>query len=134
MEKVGIDTVVFIYLLEENQQYYRKAERVLQAIESGENSGVFSCIGMIELLTGPKKTGRYEIAARYREIISNFPNLTISGVNENIIELASNLRAQYNIAMPDCLHIASAIDFGAAKFITNDKTLKRIKEINVELL
>jgi len=67
-------------------------------------------------------------------MITHFPHLTIVGINEQIVELASDLRAHYSLATPDAIHIATAIDFGACTFITNDKALRKVKEISVELL
>lgn len=133
-QKISIDTSILLYLLEENKQYVSKARAVMLAVQSGKYQAVFSSIGLIEILTGPKKQGHYEMTARYREIITSFPNLTIGGMSEGIVEISSNLRAIYGISTPDAIHIATAMEAGARKFITNDKGLKKIKEISVELL
>ena len=108
----------------------------MDAIEAGRIEAVFSSIGLIEVLTGPKRTGNFELAGEYRELFAHFPNLTIGGMNEAIVEIASNLRATYGISTPDAIHIATAIDANAQKFITNDKALRKIKikEISIELL
>ena len=131
---IGIDSVILIYLLERNQQYLSSAKSVLEAVESGKLPAVMASIGMIEILTGPKKQGRFDLARYYREYLASFPNLTIKNMNESVVELASDLCACYNIKTADAIHVATAIDFGAEKFITNDKELKRVKEITIELL
>lgn len=133
-QKIGIDTPILIYLLERNRQHIGQARAVMLAVQSGKYQAVFSSIGLVEILTGPKRQGHYEIAARYRETITHFPNLTIGGINEAIVEIASDLRATYGISTPDAIHIATAIDANAQKFITNDKALRKIKEISIELL
>lgn len=133
-QKIGIDTPILIYLLESNRQHIDRARAVMLAVQSGKYQAVFSSIGLVEILTGPKRQGHYEIAARYRETITHFPNLTIGGINEAIVEIASDLRATYGISTPDAIHIATAIDANAQKFITNDKTLRKITEISIELL
>lgn len=133
-QKIGIDTPVIIYLLEKHPQHLDSARKLMNKIQDGKYQAVFSGIGLIEILTGPKKQGNYELAARYREIIARFPNLHIQGLGESIIESASTLRAVYGMSTPDAIHIATAINFGAKKFITNDKALRKVKEINVELL
>ncbi len=135
MEKIiALDTSLFIYLFEENPAYLAPSAKVLHAIESGKYKGVFSVIGMIEILTGPKKKGRANIAAEYEYRLRKFPNLSIIGINERIVWLSSDLRAKYSITTPDAIHIATAIDAGAKKFITNDKALKKVREITVEML
>ncbi len=131
---VGVDSVIFIYLLERNQEFLSGARSVLEAVESGESIAVMASIGMVEILTGPKKQGRFDLARYYREYLSGFPNLTIKNMSEPVVELASDLCARYNLKAMDAIHVATAIDFGAEKFITNDKGLKKIKEINIEFL
>jgi len=135
MEKiVGLDTVVFIYLFEGDGLYGKRAERLFNEVEQGKKHAVFSCLGLIELLTGPKRRGRNDLAMQYKRFIANFPHLTITGLNENIVDTASDLRAKYNISTPDAIHLAAAIDAGAERFITNDRRLCRVKEIIVSLL
>ena len=134
-EIVGFDTPVFVYFFQKNKEYFSRARSVLQAVEDGKVTGVFSAIGMIELLTGLKKQGRDDLAFHYKAALSTFPHLTIvGGLNERIVDIASEFRVRYGISTPDAIHIATVIDAGAKKFITNDKGLKRVKEILVELL
>lgn len=133
-QAVGLDSVVFIYLLENNSEYGESAAAILSRVQTGQEQAVLSSIGVIEILTGPKKEERFDLAAGYKDWLAGFPNLTIWGMTERVADLASDLRARYGISTPDAIHLATAIDFGALKFITNDKELKRVKEIDVELL
>lgn len=133
-KKIGIDTSVWIYALEEHPKFASLATEVLARIESGKLMACFSAIGMIELLTGPKLLGEKEIAVKYRQLLASFPNLQIVGLNENIVDIASSLRAKYGVRTPDAIHLATAIDFGATSFTTNDKTLVKVREIKVKVL
>ena len=133
-QKIGLDTVVFIYLLEDKGTLSKRAARILKTVEKGEVEAIFSSIGIIEILTGPKKLGRDDLVSQYKELIVHFPHLTIAGINERIVDIASDLRAHYGITTPDAIHVATAIDFGAETFFTNDKGLQKIKEIRVELM
>lgn len=131
---VALDTSVFIYLFEEHPTFGKRAEKILHEIDCGKQKGIFSVIGMIELQTGPKSLNRHDVAARYRELITTFPNLSVINLNEAIVERTSDLRARYKISTPDAIHLATAIEFGAVAFITNDKALKKVKEIKVTML
>lgn len=131
---VALDTSVFIYVFEEHKVFGKRAEKILKDVERGKQKGIFSVIGMIELQTGPKSLDRHDVAARYRELITTFPHLSVVNLNEAIVELTSDLRARYKIATPDAIHLATAIASGATTFITNDKSLKKVKEINVKML
>lgn len=134
MALIGLDTSLFIYLFEEHPAYVQKAARVLNTLKKSTAEGVFSALGMVEILTGPKRLGNVNLAAEYEYHLRNFPNLSIVGLNEKIVWIASDLRAKYGIRTPDAIHLATAIDAGADKFITNDKSLRKVKEIRVALL
>lgn len=133
-QTVGLDSSLFIYLLEQNPHYFKKVRALFSDIQTGKLDGLFANLGLIEIFTGPKQTEQYELLYKYRRLINDFPNLTITELNEPVIDIASDLRAHYKIATPDAVHIASAIVYGADTFITNDKALKKVKEIKVKLL
>ena len=131
---VAIDSVIFIYVWNKQPEFFKQSKKILEQISSGSVHGIFAQIGLIELLTGPKKLGRGSLALLYKERVKNLPNLEILGMSDRVVDIASGLRAKYNLRTPDAIHIATAIDGGADKFITNDKNLKKVKEINIELL
>jgi len=133
-QKIGIDSSILIYLLEDKGALSDQSETILKKVERGEFQAIFASLGMIEILTGPKKLGRHDLAQEYKHLLVNFPNLIIADLSERIIDLASDLRAKYGIATPDAIHIATALNFSAKKFFTNDKKLKKVKEIKVEII
>lgn len=132
-QPIAIDSMTFIYLLEKNPNYIVKVRNLFESIRDGR-SAILSVIGLIEIQTGAKKKKRFLDAQLYKNQILNFPNLTVKEVNYNIAEISSDLRGKYNISTPDAIHIATAIDAGCSKFITNDIKLKKITEIKVETL
>jgi len=133
-EIIGLDTSLFVYLFEDHPRFGKRAARVFEMLQTGEARGIFSAIGMIEILTGPKKCGRDDIALQYEHSLRTFPGLSVVGLNERIVWLASDLRAKYGIKTPDSIHLATAIDAGAERFVTNDKSLTKVKEVRISLL
>lgn len=131
---IAVDTSLFIYLFEKHPEFAKPSEVVLRQIEKGKATGIFSVIGMVELQTGPKRQDRYDLANRYRELVTTFPNLKVVGFDDRIVELTSDLRARYNLATPDAIHLATAIEMRATCFVTNDKALRKVKEIEVRAL
>jgi len=131
---VAFDTPVFVYYFEEHRDYADIAEDVLLPVISGDKAGVFSIIGLLELLVKPKQSGEYILEDLYKSELATFPNLQIINLDMTIIDKAAEFRATYGLRTPDAIHIATAVVNGASEFITNDRGLKRVKEIKVRLL
>jgi predicted nucleic acid-binding protein len=60
--------------------------------------------------------------------------ISLIEVSAAIIERATELRAKYNLRTPDALHYATAVDIGAAVFLTRDRALARCTEVSIEVL
>lgn len=131
---IALDTSILIYHLEQRMPYVKVTEEVMLSIERGVNQGEFASVGILELLVAPKKLGRNDLAQEYKKTIITFPHLTIGNLTEAVVDLAADLRARYGLQTPDAIHLASAIVHNADLFLTNDRQLKKVKEIPVYLL
>jgi predicted nucleic acid-binding protein len=49
-------------------------------------------------------------------------------------KFAEELRAKYGVRTPDALQLAAAVQAGATGFITNDRRLEAIKELEIGVL
>jgi predicted nucleic acid-binding protein len=65
---------------------------------------------------------------RLQKVLTNFPHLEIIPLSTAIASDAARLRADHGIRTPDAIHLATAIDHGAAGFITNDIKLQRLQD------
>ncbi|MBA7536361.1 hypothetical protein ES705_28624 [subsurface metagenome] len=131
---VGLDTMVFIYHFEENRIYSPLTFSIFESLEKGNFKGITSILTLLEILVKPKKENNSLLTERYKLLFETFPNLQVKTINENIADIASTLRASYNINTPDAIQIATSLEVKADIFITNDATLKKISEIKVLLL
>lgn len=131
---IGLDTMVFIYHFEENQLYSPLTFSIFESLEKGSFNGITSTLTLLEILVKPKKENNLLLTERYKLLFETFPNLQVKTLNENIADIASTLRANYNIDTPDAVQIATSLEAKADIFITNDETLKKISEIKVLLL
>lgn len=131
---VGLDTMVFIYHFEENQAYSPLTFSIFESLEKGNFNGITSILTLLEILVKPKKENNLLLTEKYKLLFETFPNLQVKELNENIADIASSLRANYNINTPDAIQIATSLEAKANIFITNDATLKKISEIKVLLL
>ncbi len=132
--KIALDTMIFIYHLEDYPQYSEMTETLFRHIELGRSVGVTSYITLLEILVRPKQERKFNIVAEYKELLLTFPNLTFIPTDLHIVDLASSLRAKYAIKTPDAIQTATAIAEKADVFITNDERLKKVVETSVIML
>lgn len=131
---VGLDTMLFIYQFEKYKNFWLKTQIIFSYLEKGKFKGVTSVIGLIEILTKPKKEMNYLLVKEYQELLTGFPNLTILNVDLEIADLSSSLRAKYNLTTPDAILVATALIYRSTGFVTADTALKKIKELDIFIL
>ena len=96
--------------------------------------GKTSIITRLEILVKPIEEGDDILADEYKLILENFPHLEVAPVDAGIADLASSLRAKYKLRTPDAIQLATSIAKGAQAFVTNDESLKKVKEIEVVVM
>jgi len=131
---VGIDTSIFIYQLEASERYVNAAEEVLEALADGAFEGVTSVVTLIEVTVRPHQLGRADVADDYCTSLGNYPHLTIVELHASTARRAAELRAAYRLHPADALQVAACLTQGATAFLTNDKGLRRLRELEVMLL
>jgi len=124
---IGFDTPFFIYHFEDHPHYAPLSEIVFTALEKGSHQGITSYLTLMEILIKPKTEGLPQVARDYEYYLATFPNLTFYEMGIDIARKASDLRATERIKTPDAIQLATAITHGATAFLTNDKTLERVK-------
>lgn len=128
---IGIDTSPFIYYLEGDARYASTTVVLFAAIEEGRTTAVTSTITMLELLVRPLRDGRATLVNAINALAASYPNLGWVPTSLAIATRAAHLRAQYHLGTPDAIHLATALEAGASGFVTNDMTLRRVKDLEV---
>jgi predicted nucleic acid-binding protein len=123
LERVGVDTPIFIYHLESHRKYSALTHKTLSSLESGKWKGITSTITLMEINVHPWRTGREDVARKYETLLVNFPNLEIVSIDRDVARVAAQLRARFDIKPPDALQVAAALAYGAQGFVTNDHRL-----------
>ncbi len=131
---LGLDTMLFIYHFEENKDYLPFTRAFFGLIEDGMIEGKTSIITRLEILVKPREEGDDILADEYKLILENFPHLEVAPVDAEVADLASSLRAKYELRTPDAIQLATSIVKGAQAFATNDESLKKVKEIEVVVM
>ena len=133
-QKVGLDTMVFVYAFENHPAYVQLIRPLLIAIESGATEAVTSTITLAECLVQPYRKKDTALAARYMVLLRNFPHLAVLPVTDAIAERAAFLRANHRLKTPDAVQISTALLSGCRSFLTNDEAFHSVKGIEVLVL
>ncbi|MHA1473500.1 MAG: type II toxin-antitoxin system VapC family toxin [Promethearchaeota archaeon] len=127
--KVSLDTNVFI-AIKNKEENYRYCENILDAIEENKFTCIISTIVLSEVLVGFYQNNELEEADRFLgKIILNY---TVIPVDTRISQKAAQIRAQYQIKLPDAIIAASTILSNSEAFITYDKPL--LKKLKIQVI
>jgi predicted nucleic acid-binding protein len=132
--RVGLDTSVFIYHIEGATQFAEPAGTALDELARGAFEGVTSVLTLMEIAVKPLQLERPQVADEYEVLLATYPHLLVVDVDRAIARLAATLRARHRLRPADALQIAASLELEATAFLTNDKGLRRVSEIQVLLL
>lgn len=135
MQRIGLDTAIFIYHLEANERYLPLTKALFNLVQAGEALAVTSTVTLMEVTVRPWQLGQEAVARQYETLLTNFPNLRIVDFDRTISRRAAQLRACYRVRPADAIQLATAIISEADVFVSNDLALGRVQpEIEIVLL
>lgn len=118
---IALDTSLWIYHFEQHPQFAELSGEILTAVANKRCRAVISDLTLMELVTGPLKLDRQDIADEYELLLSHYPNLTLVPVSRSILMQAAQIRAFYNLKAPDAIILATAKESHASLVVTNDQ-------------
>ncbi|MDP6156447.1 MAG: type II toxin-antitoxin system VapC family toxin [Candidatus Thermoplasmatota archaeon] len=131
---VGLDTAPLIYFIEEHDSYFPTLQPFFESLAKGEFQAVTSTLTLLEVLVHPYRLGNYELAEKYREVLLLSENIIMNSLTIEVSDMAARIRGKFNIRTPDAIQIATSLCSGVTTFITNDKGLKSVTEIDIIIL
>ena len=133
-ERIGVDTPIFIYHLEGTTHLAGLAGVALDELAGGAFTGVTSVLTLMEIAVKPLQMGRPDVAEEYEVLLANYPNLVIAALDRPTARRAAELRAEYRLRPADALQVAACLEQGATAFLSNDRELRRITDLQVWML
>ena len=132
--KIFIDTAPFIYLLENHPVFAGKMKAfITDSIVNGEEL-VTSVVTISEFGVKPTKDNRPDLIQNFEQLLPRL-NVKILNIDQSAAKKAYELRAKYSFLKGmNAFQLALSINEKCDRFITNDKKLKRVTEINVDIL
>jgi predicted nucleic acid-binding protein len=133
-ERIGLDTPIFIYHIEGTTQLAGLAGVALDELAGGAFTGVTSVLTLMEIAVKPLQMRRPDVAEEYEVLLANYPNLVIAAIDRPTARRAAELRAEYRLRPADALQVAACLEQGATAFLSNDRELRRIADLQVWML
>jgi predicted nucleic acid-binding protein len=122
-KKVLIDTNIIIYLTDEIQPYHPLSQELFTMIEQGKTKAVISILSVSEVMQGPIKAGKTNLAFEVRDYLLNFPNSQCQYITYDIVErIGNDARINWKVLRSvDSLIIACGLYTEVDLFISNDR-------------
>jgi predicted nucleic acid-binding protein len=130
---VAVDTAPFIYLWEQHPRYLPLAEALFRHLKLPQVQGITSIVSLIEACIHPQRQGRLDLVQAYERSLLHSQQIRTLPIDATLARRAIILRAAYEIHIPDALQISAALEAGATLFVTNDRRLSKIQEIEILL-
>jgi predicted nucleic acid-binding protein len=131
--RIYIDTVVAIYSVEWNPNYYSLLEPLWLKFQAGELEIISSELILMETLVLPLRNGDRFLVNAYEQLLLS-EAMQLIPISQSILRQAANLRATTSLKTPDAIHAATALSINCNQFITNDKGFRNIPGLPVVIL
>lgn len=135
VRSIFLDTAPIIYYIEAHPQFGPLARQVVNAFQAGSVKAFSSTITLVEVLPKPIEIGDMALADRFIAFLRHGKNISLLEISADVAESAGKLRGKYPaLKTMDAIQIAVALGIGADAFLTNDRRLKSVREIDIIVL
>lgn len=132
--KIGLDSMCFIYYLENNPQYTPVLKIIFKGLEEGRLVGIGSNLSLTEILIHPRYLKFPRLLKSGKELMLTLPNFSLIAPTDEICFKAATIGARYHLKPIDAIHLTTALIEKVDFFLTNDERLKVVKKPKVLLL
>lgn len=125
-----LDAAPIIYLIEQRQPF---ASSVRNKLASAGIVHITSELARLECRVKPMREGNLILLKDFDDYFENTIAEMIS-LTRDVVDKATEIRAQFNFKTPDSLHLAAAVVSRCNIFLTNDQRLNRFTGITIEIV
>jgi predicted nucleic acid-binding protein len=125
-----LDTAPIVYTVETSPLFAQRVDVVLN------RAGVIpitSKMARLECRVKPMRNGNSILLQDFDDYFNN-TIAEIVPLARDVIDKATEIRAQFNFKTPDSLHLAAAVVSKCDVFLTNDQRLNRFTGITIEIV
>ena len=134
VNKVFLDTAPIIYYVEGTPVFGEVVPEVFNLVSQGSFQAVSSPVTLAECLVMPIRLGKPQIQQDFIELLTNTDGISFIPITASVSQKAAEIRVSYGLKLPDALQIAAALVAGCDAFLTNDRGLQRVSELQILVL
>lgn len=125
-----LDASPIIYLIEQRQPF---ATSVRGKLAGSGIVPVTSELARLECRVKPMHDGNLILLQDFDDYFANTITELVP-LTRDVIDRATEIRAQFNFKTPDSIHLAAAVVSNCDIFLTNDHRLSRFTDISIEIV
>ena len=133
-QRVYFDTNPLIYYVEGHETFFDVALPFFEMIERNEIIACTSEFTLAEVLIKPMRDNLHETVAAYQGLLLDSGYFELLPANVKTFIQAAAIGGATGMRTPDAIHLAAALEYGCAFFITNDKKIKSVGNVEVVYL
>ena len=134
VRRLYVDSAPLIYYVEENSTYLDKMRQIVSIIDDTDLVAYSSVLTLAEVLVMPLRKDEQRLVRAYKEILLAGDDYEMVDFTTEIAVVAAEIRARYGLGTPDSIHVATAVTTQCDAMLTNDRDMKRIRELTILLL
>ena len=134
VQRLFLDTPPVIYFVERHPRYADVVREVFVRVRDGIPLAVTSPVTLAECLVAPLRQGQTQLQQDFIDVLVYGQNITFFPIDAALGRRAAEVRAQYNLSLPDAIQIAVALHAGCEAILTNDLDLRRVTELRVVIV
>ena len=125
--RIYLDAAPIIYVVERVSPYL---PQLLQHFSLPDTTLVTSDMARLECRMKPLRDNNVVLLSGYDRFFKAAVTQMVPLTTE-VIDLATEIRAQFGFGTPDAIHLAAATVAGCDEFLTNDHRLRRFDRLHV---
>ena len=129
--RIALDTVAFIYFIEEHPDYLPLLRPLFEEADHGRREIVTSALTLLEVLVVPYRAGNLALAERYEALLTRSRGIRVVDIDRPQLRSTAQLRATYRVPTPDAIQLAAALSHRCQTLVTNDRKMPRIPGLEV---
>jgi predicted nucleic acid-binding protein len=125
VSRIFWDTNLFIYLFEKHPEFFAPTLALRERMQDRKDELITSTMTLGEIQVEPRQGQDRQRSNQYRDAIRQ--TCEVVSFDEAAADIYAELRATSLIKSPDAIQLSCAAAAGVELFVTNDKSLQRLR-------